>query len=463
MATSIQFMRGLKAKVDAANIKDGQPALVRRSGASPLLYVGTGAGAGTAKQLAPDVDVYGNLGVTANQAFSIRRNTSNTNNWSQIYFDKLDDAQYAGVLYPYHTANVDLGKQSNRFRTAYIRTTETKQLDAEDGTSIIGRSDTPFSAGYISVLNSVSRAVPVANDTGTIGTADTRFASGYFYRVNAQTEITTTGGVYAPLFQRNVTAANQNMTVGPYTSDSTTTTEFRSGINFRTIKHKANKTNVSRWMYYSMYADNADDAAAFYPDASNTTDIGTTSNRFRTFYIGTVNLNGQIIKPSPGSGNSSTINCMTLESQPHSWQSTATGTMQTQFQFRVHNSVQSTAGGTPVDTTMTLYLDPGSWNGIELRPHATNTGSIGSDSIRWAIGNFQNLSITGSLLPKTANVSSVGSETAYMKEGNFNTLYNRTSTGRKRVPVIQSNTAAPASGFSGTPQNGDIYIQFSAT
>lgn len=60
MATSIQFMRGLKAKVDAANIKDGQPALVRRGTASPLLYVGSGSGVGKAVQLAPDVDIYGN-------------------------------------------------------------------------------------------------------------------------------------------------------------------------------------------------------------------------------------------------------------------------------------------------------------------------------------------------------------------------------------------------------------------
>ena len=65
MASSIQFMRGLQAKVNAANIKDGQPALVRRSGKTPLLFVGNGSGVGKAVQLAPDIDMYGNLGVTS--------------------------------------------------------------------------------------------------------------------------------------------------------------------------------------------------------------------------------------------------------------------------------------------------------------------------------------------------------------------------------------------------------------
>lgn len=149
MASSIQFMRGLQAKVNAANIKDGQPALVRRSGKTPLLFVGNGSGVGKAVQLAPDIDMYGNLGVTSGEAFYIRRNTENANNWSQIYFDKLDDAQYAGVLYPYHSANVDLGKQSNRFRNSYLRTIETKQINAEDTTSIIGQAASPFMSSYV--------------------------------------------------------------------------------------------------------------------------------------------------------------------------------------------------------------------------------------------------------------------------------------------------------------------------
>lgn len=77
MASSIQFMRGLQAKVNAANIKDGQPALVRRSGKTPLLFVGNGSGVGKAVQLAPDADMYKDTGVTTDSNFRIRRNTDN--------------------------------------------------------------------------------------------------------------------------------------------------------------------------------------------------------------------------------------------------------------------------------------------------------------------------------------------------------------------------------------------------
>ena len=149
MASSIQFMRGLQAKVNAANIKDGQPALVRRSGKTPLLFVGNGSGVGKAVQLAPDADMYKDTGVTTDSNFRIRRNTDNADNWSQLNFDKLDDSQYAGVFFPYHSVNVDLGKASNRFRNTYTRTIDTKQINAEDTASIIGQATSPFMSSYV--------------------------------------------------------------------------------------------------------------------------------------------------------------------------------------------------------------------------------------------------------------------------------------------------------------------------
>ena len=115
---AIRFLRGLQTKIDAASILDGQPAVVRRENKSPLLYIGIDGRAGTAKQIAPDVDVYGNTGITSTSPFSFNMGTAQFKSGSDTSLN-IDSVNH--VVTPGDTTRMwSLGTAENSFANIYI-------------------------------------------------------------------------------------------------------------------------------------------------------------------------------------------------------------------------------------------------------------------------------------------------------------------------------------------------------
>ena len=562
MASSIQFMRGLQAKVNAANIKDGQPALVRRSGKTPLLFVGNGSGVGKAVQLAPDIDMYGNLGVTSGEAFYIRRNTENANNWSQIYFDKLDDAQYAGVLYPYHSANVDLGKQSNRFRNSYLRTIETKQINAEDTTSIIGQAASPFMSSYVlRQITPIIESVYNPDDGSQTGNTELQLRS-YPGAANATTASKVGSAAFVLRSSKWVDDANQysyaKVLLEPDAS-SPSNAVIRPDVDGRGFLG----TSTYQWnSVYSKYinAYNAIIFSGVLPASDGSVSIGSDALRFGTGYFMAIDANGQSTMEGITTGASGIVPAATANSNigssdkryttgyfvsmnltsgatidgtiapsytggatlgtstnrfgncyfgnttvgsvtPINGTSYSLGTSALPFNTAYINTATiktalnpDVPGGATLGSSIlpwgTAYL--GSTYTYTIMPRSDSSYSLGSSSVRWstiygdtvnvamgivpnentgayigtstnrfATSYFSTLNVSTGLVPDAANGAYVGTSSKYMSTSYFTNLYIRGSTsGNRRVPVIQYGSDTPANDFVGTPSAGDIYVRY---
>lgn len=115
---AIRFLRGLQTKIDAASILDGQPAVVRRENKSPLLYIGIDGQAGTAKQIAPDVDVYGNTGITSTSPFSFNMGMAQFKSGTDTSLI-IDSVNH--VVTPGDTTRMwSLGTAENSFASIYV-------------------------------------------------------------------------------------------------------------------------------------------------------------------------------------------------------------------------------------------------------------------------------------------------------------------------------------------------------
>ena len=115
---AIRFLRGLQTKIDAASILDGQPAVVRRENKSPLLYIGIDGQAGTAKQIAPDVDVYGNTGITSTSPFSFNMGMAQFKSGTDTSLN-IDSVNH--VVTPGDTTRMwSLGTAENSFANIYV-------------------------------------------------------------------------------------------------------------------------------------------------------------------------------------------------------------------------------------------------------------------------------------------------------------------------------------------------------
>lgn len=468
MASSIQFMRGLQTKVNAANIKDGQPALVRRSGKTPLLFVGNGSGVGKAVQLAPDADMYKDTGVITDSNFCIRRNTDNAANWSQLNFDKLDDVQYGGVLFPYHSANIDLGKESNRFRNTYTRTLETKQINAEDTTSIIGQAASPFNYGYFNNV-SATAVQPRQDNTGTIGTAEARFASGYFYKINAQSEITTAGTLTAGSSTVNGTltvtgalrsgrSADTNSRIFNIFSDAAApaadttaygtatqlVTYYKNGANAEPTPHYLRfqaSSNTSATLTFSrgntgdtvgigssalpfdwLYAKNVYSTGTAYlqngatvagtiaPSSVGGAMLGTSTNRFGDCYFGNITV-GSI---TPINGTSYSLGTSAL---PFNAAYINTATIKTAL------NPDASGGATLGSSTLpwgTAYL--GSTYTYTIMPRSDSSYSLGSSSIRWSTIYGDTINVATGIVPDANTGAYIGTSSKRFATSYFSTL-----------------------------------------
>ena len=178
--------------------------------------------------------------------------------------------------------------------------------------------------------------------------------------------------------------------------------------------------------------------------------LGTSALPFNTAYINTATIKTALNPDVPGGA--------TLGSSILPWGTAYLGSTYT-YTIMPRSDSSYSLGSSSVRWS-TIYGDTVNV-AMGIVPNENTGAYIGTSTNRFATSYFSTLNVSTGLVPDAANGAYVGTSSKYMSTSYFTNLYIRGSTsGNRRVPVIQYGSDTPANDFVGTPSAGDIYVRY---